>query len=49
MCANGAIAAGMAGGVEVAEVATRITGNATLFCASVAGPYGGIAWMSRLG
>lgn len=46
VCANGALASAMAGGVEVAQAATRITGNTTLFCASLTGHYAGVAWVS---
>lgn len=42
--ANGHLAAAMAGGVEIAEAATRITGARTAFMASVTGAYGGCMW-----
>ena len=42
------MSAGMAAGVEIAETATRLTGNSTLFCASVTGQYGGVAWATGL-
>jgi hypothetical protein len=42
--ANGHLAAAMAGGVEIAEAATRITGAPTSFMASVTGAYGGCMW-----
>jgi hypothetical protein len=45
VCANGAIAAAMAGGAEAAAAVTRITGNAALFCSAVTGNYGGVAWV----
>ena len=44
--ANGALAAGMAGGMEVAEAATRITGNTTSFCTALTGQYGGVVWVT---
>lgn len=46
VCANGAVSAAMAGGVEVAQTATRITGNTTLFCSSLTGHYAGVAWVA---
>ena len=42
--ANGHVAAAMAGGVEVAEAATRITGARTAFMSGVTGAYGGCMW-----
>jgi hypothetical protein len=42
--ANGHVAAAMAGGVEIAEAATRITGARTAFMSSVTGAYGGCMW-----
>ena len=45
-CANGHVAAGMAGGVEIAEAATRIGGITTTFLASSTGEYGGVAWIT---
>ena len=42
--ANGRLAAAMAGGVEIAEAATRITGARTAFMSSVTGAYGGCMW-----
>jgi hypothetical protein len=45
-CANGHLAAGMAGGVEIAETATRIGGMPTMFLAAATGEYGGVAWLT---
>jgi hypothetical protein len=44
--ANGALGAAMAGGVEIAEAATRITGAPTMFLVDATGPYGGCRWSS---
>jgi len=46
VCANGAVSAAMAAGVEIAETATRLTGHTTLFCSSVTGPFGAVAWVT---
>jgi hypothetical protein len=45
-CANGMLGAGMAGGVELAEAFTRITGAPMLFGSSVTGLYGGVVWIA---
>jgi hypothetical protein len=45
-CANGSIAEGMAFGVEIAEMATSITGHRTMFAAAVAGDYGAVTWVT---
>jgi hypothetical protein len=45
-CANGSIGAAMAGGVEIAEMATRITGTPTMFASGVTGPYAGVGWFT---
>lgn len=42
--ANGHLAAAMAGGIEIAEAATRISGARTAFMSSVTGAYGGCMW-----
>jgi hypothetical protein len=44
--ANGSLQAALAGGVEIAEASTRITGVPTLFCVASTGPFGGCAWVS---
>jgi hypothetical protein len=44
--ANGSVGAAIAGGVEIAEAATRITGVPTMFLVDVTGPYGGCRWTS---
>lgn len=44
--ANGSLQAALAGGVEIAEASTRITGVPTLFCVATTGPFGGCAWVS---
>jgi hypothetical protein len=46
VAANGQLRAAFAGGVEIAEVATRITGVPTMFLVSSTGAYGGCAWSS---
>ncbi len=45
-CVSGQAGAGMAGGVEIAEAATRIGGLTTSFFADVTGEYGGVAWIT---
>ena len=45
-CANGHVAAGMAGGVEIADMAARVGGLPTTFLASTTGEYGGVAWIT---
>jgi hypothetical protein len=45
--ANGQLRAAMAGGIEIAETATRITGVPTTFMVEATGPYGGCRWASR--
>jgi hypothetical protein len=45
--ANGQLRAALAGGVEIAETATRITGVGTTFMVEATGPYGGCRWASR--
>jgi len=45
-CANGSMSEAMGLGVEVADVASRVTGLATLFGAGVTGAYGGVAWLT---
>lgn len=46
VAANGQLRAALAGGAEIAEAATRITGVPTLFLVSATGAYGGCAWTS---
>ncbi len=46
VAANGQLRAALAGGVEIAEASTRITGVPTMFVTDATGPYGGCAWMS---
>ena len=45
--ANGQLRAALAGGVEIAETATRITGANTTFVVDVTGAYGGCRWGSQ--
>jgi hypothetical protein len=45
-CANGAMTEAMGFGVEIAEVAARITGLPTMFGAAITGVYGGVAWLT---
>jgi hypothetical protein len=46
VAANGSFSEAMAMGVEIADTATRITGQQTMFVASVTGPYGGVGWLT---
>jgi hypothetical protein len=48
VAAPGALAEAVATGVELAETATRLTGNLTSFLMPVVGPYGGVAWTTQL-
>jgi hypothetical protein len=45
-CANGALSEGMALGVEIAEMATSLTSNTTMFLASLFGDYGAVGWLT---
>jgi hypothetical protein len=44
--ANGAIARGLEVGVQIAQLAEKITGVPTLFGVNVTGPYGSIGWVT---
>ncbi|MCB1270487.1 MAG: hypothetical protein M9942_09890 [Microthrixaceae bacterium] len=44
--AGGEAARGIAMGVEIAQTAQRITGRPTVFGTAVAGPYGGVGWVT---
>ena len=46
VAANGQLRAALAGGVEIAEAAARITGVPALFLVGSTGAYGGCAWTS---
>jgi hypothetical protein len=46
ICANGAMSEAMGFGVEIADVASRITGLQTIFGATITGAYGGVAWLT---
>lgn len=46
MCANGSIGEAMGLGIEVADTASRITGNQTMFVAPVVGAYAAVAWLT---
>jgi len=46
VCANRNLARGMAVGVEIAQMAEKITGSPTLFASGATGPYGGVAWFT---
>ena len=48
VCANGSIGEAMGIGVEIADVATRITGVPVIFVAAVAGTYGAVGWISSV-
>jgi hypothetical protein len=47
-CANGSIGEGMVLGVDIAEMATTITGNATMFLSSLFGDFGAVGWLTGL-
>ena len=44
--ANGRLGDAIAGGIEVADFATRVSGQNTMFAVNATGPYGGVAWMT---
>ena len=44
-CANGRMAAAMAGGVEMAAEATRLCGLPVMFLTAVTGAYGAVSWI----
>lgn len=44
--ANGHFQAGVAGGIEIAERATKISGLPTAFLLSTTGVYGGVGWIT---
>jgi hypothetical protein len=44
--ANGRLGDAIAGGIEIAEASTRITGVNTMFLVDATGPYGGCRWTS---
>jgi hypothetical protein len=46
ICANGAMSEAMGFGVDIAELASRLTGLTTIFGATVAGAYGAVAWLT---
>jgi hypothetical protein len=46
VCANGAIAKGMAAGVEIAQRAEKITGTTGIFVRGVTGPYASVGWLT---
>jgi hypothetical protein len=46
VAANGALSEAMAMGVEIADTASRITSQQTMFVAAVTGPYGAVGWLS---
>ena len=46
VAANGQLRAALAGGVEIAETSSRITGVPSMFLVDTTGPYGGCAWTS---
>jgi hypothetical protein len=46
VCAHGSIGEGMATSVELAEAATRLTGQSTMVVAPVAGPFGALGWIT---
>jgi hypothetical protein len=44
--ANGRMSDAITGGIEVAEFATRVSGQNTMFTLNATGPYGGVAWIT---
>jgi hypothetical protein len=46
VCANGVMSDAISYGVEITEVASRITGFTTMFGTAVTGAYGGVAWLT---
>jgi hypothetical protein len=48
VAANGSFGEAMGLGVEIADTASRITGQQTMFVATVTGPYGGVGWITSL-
>ena len=48
VAANGALADAAATGVELAETATRLTGNLTSFLMPVVGEFGAVGWTTQL-
>ena len=46
VCANGKLSAAMAAGVEIAEIASKITSIPMIFAVSRTGLYGGVVWLS---
>jgi hypothetical protein len=46
VCANRNLARGLGVGIEIAQMAEKITGTPTLFVNAVTGPYGSVAWIS---
>ncbi|MBM3659646.1 MAG: hypothetical protein FJW95_09105 [Actinobacteria bacterium] len=43
---NGRLADAISGGIEIAEFASRVSGQNTLFVVGATGPYGGVAWIT---
>lgn len=48
VAAHGAVAEAVATGIELAETATRLTGNLTSFVMPVVGPFAGVGWTTQL-
>lgn len=46
VAANGRLGEAIASGIEVADFATRVSGQNTMFAVNATGPYGGVAWMT---
>ena len=46
VCANGSMSDAISNGIEISEVASRVTGLTTLFGVSLSGMYGGVAWVT---
>lgn len=46
VCANRNLARGIGVGIELAQMAEKITGTPTMFVNGATGPYGGVAWIS---
>ncbi|MGH3731819.1 MAG: hypothetical protein ACRDVC_00320 [Acidimicrobiales bacterium] len=46
VCATEHLAAGMTGGIEIAQKVEKVIGRPTLFMSGVTGSYGGVAWIT---
>jgi len=46
VCAGGNVERAMTAGVELADMASKLTGQPTMFVRSLTGPYGGVGWLT---